>query len=169
MPISPSWPTTACSCWGRRSGPCTSGPWRWSGAARWRGTSKPAAAAPRWSSPSPPGSGPATATASTATGRPWSVRSWPRTPPCSNFEAFSRTETEKASKFGEDLVRQGDSVELRGVLAAHLPDLGGGDVAPVLLEHFLGVGPGAVAVGIVDLDHDVVDADHVAQADGRGV
>ena len=44
-----------------------------------------------------------------------------------------------------------------------------GDVAPVLLDDELGVGPGAVAVGVVDLDHDVLDADAVAGVDRRRV
>ncbi len=45
----------------------------------------------------------------------------------------------------------------------------GGQVAPRLLDHGLGVGPGAVAVGVVDLHHDVVDPDGVAGVDRRRV
>src|SRR5438309_11146225 len=78
-------------------------------------------------------------------------------------------ESESIRQLREDLLRQREAIQLRRVLAAHLPELGGGDVAPIPVEHVLGVGPGAVTMGIVDLHHDVVDADHMAQADRRWI
>src|SRR5712692_6633613 len=69
----------------------------------------------------------------------------------------------------QDPRRERVAVEPGGVLAAEGPQLGGGDVAPVLLDHELGVGPGTVTVGIVDLGHHVVDTDAVAGVDRGGV
>src|SRR5204862_5001146 len=66
-------------------------------------------------------------------------------------------------------VREGVAVEGGGVLAAHGAALGDGDVAPCGVDDGLGVGPGGVAVGVVDLHHDVLDADGVAGVDGGRV
>src|SRR5579885_3727590 len=68
---------------------------------------------------------------------------------------------------GEDALRQGVAVEGGRVLAAHLAQLDVGEVAPVPLDDGLRVGPGAVAVRVVDLHHDVVDADRGAGGGGR--
>src|SRR5262245_47461261 len=59
--------------------------------------------------------------------------------------------------------------ELSGIEMRHHPQLVGGDVPPELLDDGLGLGPGAVAVGIVGLHHDVLDADAVARVDRRRV
>ena len=42
-------------------------------------------------------------------------------------------------------------------------------MAPEALDHRLGIGPGAVPVGVVDLHHDVLHPYGVAGLDGRGV
>src|SRR5436190_13583515 len=70
---------------------------------------------------------------------------------------------------GQDHLGERVAVELGSVLATHHAQLVVGDVTPQLLDHELGVGPRAVAVGIVGLHHDVLHADAVARDDGRRI
>ena len=57
--------------------------------------------------------------------------------------------------------------QLRRILVTDLRDLVGRKLAKDVGEDALRIGPGAVAVGIVGLEHDVVDADGLA-SDQRG-
>src|SRR5205807_8993970 len=72
-------------------------------------------------------------------------------------------------RLGQDAIGERVPVETGRVLAAHQAQLGCGDVTPEALDHGLGIGPGAVSVGKIDLHHDVVDSDGVAGVDGRRV
>src|ERR1700722_1092334 len=69
----------------------------------------------------------------------------------------------------QDVFGQRVAEETGRVLAAHGPQLVHREMAPYLSHQLLGVGPRAVTVGVVGLEHDVVDPDAVAGVDGRGV
>jgi uncharacterized membrane protein YraQ (UPF0718 family)/YHS domain-containing protein len=74
-------------------------------------------------------------------------------------------------RFGErvGVVGERPAEQSGGVLVGQLAELVGGQVAPAPADDLLGVGPSGVAVGIVDLHHDVIDADPVAGVDGGRV
>src|SRR5579871_406845 len=65
--------------------------------------------------------------------------------------------------------RQRMAEQPRRVLVGHLAHLVVGHAREAVGEQLLGVGPGRVGVGVVDLDHDVVDADPLTRAERRGV
>ena len=66
-------------------------------------------------------------------------------------------------------VRAGLALTRRGVLAGELADLVSGEIAEPVVEQELDVGPSGVGVGVVALDHDVVDADAVTKRERRRV
>src|SRR5262249_8516293 len=91
----------------------------------------------------------------------------PRTPP-----SCSRMRSARSSSYATLRTRDlGQRVaEERGfVLGRHEAKLVVGHVTPMLLDDPLGVGPGAVAVRVVDLEHHVLHADAVAGVDRRRV
>ena len=59
--------------------------------------------------------------------------------------------------------------QARRVLVGHLADVVVGQPGEALPEELLGVGPARVGVRVVDLHHDVVDADALASAQRRRV
>src|SRR4051794_11983743 len=83
----------------------------------------------------------------------------PRSPP-PNFEAFSRTETEKASKFGRERgdegVGRGDGAE---DAALHLDHLQGGEVVVVIGGASAILEQQALVAAVVGLAHGGVDTD----------
>ena len=83
---------------------------------------------------------------------------------CGRYEFHQSSSGATARRVGQGMAEQTGRV-----LAAHGPQLVLGEMAPHLSHQLLGVGPRAVAVRVVGLEHDVVDPDAVAGVDGRGV
>src|SRR5580700_1567899 len=83
-----------------------------------------------------------------------STRRWR---PASSTSADARDARLRVER--EDHVGEWVAVERSRVLAAHRAQFAGGHVSPCPLDDHLRVGPAGVAVGIVDLHHDVLDTD----------